>query len=153
MGRGWGPGCSTSTARRASTPSPLRTHSSSPVARFSGRGCRGLRRWRWRANRRLTGFVGDSLSSGPVAEELSRMPFDALVIKGKASGPVFLHIEDESVRVLDAASLVWPVCPGDGNEDNAQSSGSADAKVRGHRSGGRGAGQVCLYQQRGSAGG
>ncbi len=54
----------------------------------------------------LTGFVGDSLSSGPVAEELSRMPFDALVIKGKASGPVFLHIEDESVRVLDAAPLV-----------------------------------------------
>ena len=54
----------------------------------------------------LTGFVGDSLSSGPVAEELSRMPFDALVIKGRASGPVFLYIEDESVRVLDAGSLV-----------------------------------------------
>ena len=54
----------------------------------------------------LTGFVGDSLSSGPVAEELSRMPFDALVIKGRASGPVFLHIEDDSVKVLDAVSLV-----------------------------------------------
>ena len=53
----------------------------------------------------LTGFVGDSLSSGPVAEELSRMPFDALVIKGRASGPAVLHIDGESVKVLDAGEL------------------------------------------------
>ena len=73
---------------------------------FLGAGVPGSSKMAVACKSPLTGFVGDSLSSGPVAEELSRMPFDALVIKGKASGPVFLHIEDESVRVLDAAPLV-----------------------------------------------
>ena len=73
---------------------------------FLGAGVPGSSKMAVACKSPLTGFVGDSLSSGPVAEELSRMPFDALVIKGKASGPVFLHIEDDSVRVLDAAPLV-----------------------------------------------
>ena len=73
---------------------------------FLGAGVPGSSKMAVACKSPLTGFVGDSLSSGPVAEELSRMPFDALVIKGRASGPVFLHIEDESVRVLDAASFV-----------------------------------------------
>ena len=73
---------------------------------FLGAGVPGSSKMAVACKSPLTGFVGDSLSSGPVAEELSRMPFDALVIKGRASGPVFLHIEDESVRVMDAASLV-----------------------------------------------
>ena len=73
---------------------------------FLGAGVPGSSKMAVACKSPLTGFVGDSLSSGPVAEELSRMPFDALVIKGRASGPVSLHIEDESVRVLDAASLV-----------------------------------------------
>ena len=73
---------------------------------FLGAGVPGSSKMAVACKSPLTGFVGDSLSSGPVAEELSRMPFDALVIKGKASGPVFLHIEDDSVRVMDAASLV-----------------------------------------------
>ena len=73
---------------------------------FLGAGVPGSSKMAVACKSPLTGFVGDSLSSGPVAEELSRMPFDALVIKGRASGPVFLHIEDESVRVLDAAPLV-----------------------------------------------
>ena len=73
---------------------------------FLGAGVPGSSKMAVACKSPLTGFVGDSLSSGPVAEELSRMPFDALVIKGRASGPVFLHIEDDSVRVMDAASLV-----------------------------------------------
>ena len=73
---------------------------------FLGAGVPGSSKMAVACKSPLTGFVGDSLSSGPVADELSRMPFDALVIKGRASGPVFLHIEDESVRVLDAAPLV-----------------------------------------------
>ena len=73
---------------------------------FLGAGVPGSSKMAVACKSPLTGFVGDSLSSGPVAEELSRMPFDALVIKGRASGPVFLHIEDESVKVLDAAPLV-----------------------------------------------
>ena len=73
---------------------------------FLGAGVPGSSKMAVACKSPLTGFVGDSLSSGPVAEELSRMPFDALVIKGRASGPVSLHIEDESVRVMDAAPLV-----------------------------------------------
>ena len=76
----------------------------------------------------LTGFVGDSLSSGPVAEELSRMPFDALVIKGRASGPAFLHIEDDLVRVLDAASLVGLSAQETATKINSLL-GDSDAKV------------------------
>ena len=73
---------------------------------FLGAGVPGSSKMAVACKSPLTGFVGDSLSSGPVAEELSRMPFDALVIKGRASGPAFLHIEDDLVRVLDAAPLV-----------------------------------------------
>ncbi len=73
---------------------------------FLGAGVPGSSKMAVACKSPLTGFVGDSLSSGPVAEELSRMPFDALVIKGRASGPGLLHIEDDSVRVLDAVSLV-----------------------------------------------
>ncbi len=73
---------------------------------FLGAGVPGSSKMAVACKSPLTGFVGDSLSSGPVAEELSLMPFDALVIKGRASGPVFLHIEDDSVRLLDAAPLV-----------------------------------------------
>ena len=72
---------------------------------FLGAGVPGSAKMAVACKSPLTGFVGDSLSSGPVAEELSRMPFDALVIKGRASGPVLLQIEDESMRVEDAGSL------------------------------------------------
>ncbi len=73
---------------------------------FLGAGVPGSSKMAVACKSPLTGFVGDSLSSGPVAEELSRMSFDALVIKGRASGPAILRIEDESVRVQDAGSLV-----------------------------------------------
>ena len=95
---------------------------------FLGAGVPGSSKMAVACKSPLTGFVGDSLSSGPVAEELSRMPFDALVIKGRASGPAFLHIEDDSVRVMDAASLV-----GLSAEDTATKIssllGDSDAKV------------------------
>ena len=95
---------------------------------FLGAGVPGSSKMAVACKSPLTGFVGDSLSSGPVAEELSRMPFDALVIKGRASGPVFLHIEDDSVKVLDAVSL-----GGLSAEETATKItsilGSADAKV------------------------
>ena len=87
-------------------PIPSRTPLIFARGPFLGAGVPGSSKMAVACKSPLTGFVGDSLSSGPVAEELSRMPFDALVIKGRASGPVFLHIEDESVRVLDAAPLV-----------------------------------------------
>ena len=119
---------------------------------FLGAGVPGSSKMAVACKSPLTGFVGDSLSSGPVAEELSRMPFDALVIKGRASGPAFLHIEDDSVRVLDAASLVGLSA----QETAAKISsllGDSDAKVAAIGPAGEASGQVRLYQQRWSAGG
>ena len=72
---------------------------------FFGAGVPGSAKMAVACKSPLTGFVGDSLSSGPVAEELSRMPFDALVIRGRASGPALLHIDGESIKVLDAGEL------------------------------------------------
>ena len=72
---------------------------------FFGAGVPGSAKMAVACKSPLTGFVGDSLSSGPVAEELSRMPFDALVIKGRVSGPAVLHIDGESVRVLERGKL------------------------------------------------
>ncbi len=72
---------------------------------FLGAGVPGSAKMAVACKSPLTGFVGDSLSSGPVAEELSRMPFDALVIRGRASGPAVLHIDGESVKVLAAGEL------------------------------------------------
>ena len=72
---------------------------------FFGAGVPGSAKMAVACKSPLTGFVGDSLSSGPVAEELSRMPFDALVIKGRASGPAVLHIDGESVKVVDGVGL------------------------------------------------
>ena len=73
---------------------------------FFGAGVPGSAKMAVACKSPLTGFVGDSLSSGPVAEELSRMPFDALVIKGRASGSAVLHVDGESVKVLDGGELV-----------------------------------------------
>ena len=119
---------------------------------FLGAGVPGSSKMAVACKSPLTGFVGDSLSSGPVAEELSKMPFDALMIKGRASGPVFLHIEDESVRVLDAAPLV-----GLSAEETAVKIssllGESYAKVAAIGPAGEALVQVRLYQQRGSAGG
>lgn len=54
----------------------------------------------------LTGFIGDSLSSGPAAEELTRMPFDALTITGVAKSPVYLEVRDGEVGFHSAEHLL-----------------------------------------------
>lgn len=72
---------------------------------FLGAGVPGSAKMAVACKSPLTGFVGDSLSSGPVAEELSRMPFDAVVIKGRVPELAFLHVEDHSVKVLNGAKL------------------------------------------------
>ncbi|MCH9035947.1 MAG: aldehyde ferredoxin oxidoreductase family protein [Chloroflexi bacterium] len=53
----------------------------------------------------LTDFIGDSLSSGPVADELRRMPFDALVITGKAPNLTCLVLQDDRVAFREIQYL------------------------------------------------
>jgi aldehyde:ferredoxin oxidoreductase len=53
----------------------------------------------------LTGFYSESYSGGKTAEPISRAGYDAIVLRGKSSRPVFLEISDQSVVFHDANHL------------------------------------------------
>jgi aldehyde:ferredoxin oxidoreductase len=53
----------------------------------------------------LTGMFGESTGGGYNAEEFKRTGFDALVVKGKAAGPVYLFVHDGQVEIRDASHL------------------------------------------------
>lgn len=53
----------------------------------------------------LTGFITDSLSSSFFALALKGVGADAVVITGRASGPIWLEVDSEGVRFHDAAEL------------------------------------------------
>ncbi len=50
----------------------------------------------------LTGGYVDSYYGGHFAQELRYAGYDALVITGKAKNPVFIHIENEKIKILSA---------------------------------------------------
>ena len=58
----------------------------------------------------LTGFIGDSLSSGGWALALSRAGYAALVVVGRASAPTYLFIDDGHVFFRDARRLTGLTC-------------------------------------------
>jgi len=53
----------------------------------------------------LTGFMGESVSSGMWGPALKRAGYDAVVIKGKAEVPTYLFIDDDNVHFRDAKNL------------------------------------------------
>ena len=53
----------------------------------------------------LTGFIGDSLSSGSLSTELKNTHFDALVLTGKANFLTYLVIRDVGVQFQNAERL------------------------------------------------
>lgn len=53
----------------------------------------------------LTNILCDSNFGGNFAAMFKRTAFDAIVIKGKASSPVYIHIDNEIVTLKDATSL------------------------------------------------
>jgi aldehyde:ferredoxin oxidoreductase len=57
-----------------------------------------------------TNGVGEAVSHGTFGAELKRAGYDAVVLTGKAERPVYLWIDDDSVQLLDAAS-VWGKSP------------------------------------------
>lgn len=59
-----------------------------------------------------TNGVGESVSHGTFGTELKRAGYDAIVITGKASKPVYLWIDDNSVKLKDANAL-WGRSPGE----------------------------------------
>lgn len=53
----------------------------------------------------LTGLFAESYSGGRLAEYMSRTGYDAIVLHGAASGPLFLEISPETVVFHDASAL------------------------------------------------
>jgi aldehyde:ferredoxin oxidoreductase len=53
----------------------------------------------------LTGGFGNAEAGGYWGAELKRAGWDAIVVKGKASGPVYVNINEGNVEIRDAAHL------------------------------------------------
>ncbi|MCX5798486.1 MAG: aldehyde ferredoxin oxidoreductase family protein [Proteobacteria bacterium] len=53
----------------------------------------------------LTGYFSHSYSGGNVAEPISRTGFDAIILEGASSDPIFLLISDEHVEFHDATKI------------------------------------------------
>ncbi len=53
----------------------------------------------------LTGAYGEAEAGGFWGAELKRAGFDAIIVEGKASSPVYLWIHDKKVEFRDASSL------------------------------------------------
>ena len=60
----------------------------------------------------LTGTIGISNSGGHLAPMIKRSGWDAIVVEGKSSSPVYLYINDDKVEFKDAAYL-WGMSSGD----------------------------------------
>ena len=58
----------------------------------------------------LTGWAGRSAVSGDLGDEIMRAQFNAgILLKGKASQPVYLYVRDDQIEIRDASDLwgVW----------------------------------------------
>jgi len=79
-------------------------------AAVSGQGRNGVS-----AKSPLTGGLGSSEVGGFWAYELKRAGFDAVVVRGQASSPVYLWIKDGRAEIRDAAHL-WGLSVGDAED-------------------------------------
>ncbi len=53
----------------------------------------------------LTGAYGEAEAGGYWGAELKRAGFDAIIVEGKASNPVYLWIQDNNVEIIEASHL------------------------------------------------
>ena len=72
---------------------------------FAGTGLASSSKFAVACKSPLTGFIGDSLSSGALAEELKRMPFDALVLTGRAQALTYLVVRGQEVQFRNANDM------------------------------------------------
>ncbi|MCJ7829876.1 MAG: aldehyde ferredoxin oxidoreductase family protein, partial [Desulfobacterales bacterium] len=84
------------------SPQNLLVYASSPLV---GSGIPGANRFTVAALSPLTGCYGEAEAGGWWSPELKRAGFDAVLITGRASAPVYLWIQDGEVDVRDAAHL------------------------------------------------
>jgi aldehyde:ferredoxin oxidoreductase len=77
----------------------------------SGTTLPGQTRWMVVGKSPLTGYFGEANCSGSFGSELKRAGFDAIVIEGKASSPVYLWVKDGRAEIRDA-SKIWGMMVG-----------------------------------------
>lgn len=53
----------------------------------------------------LTGFWGNSTGGGHLAEAVKKAGYDGIAIKGAASKPVYIYIDEDNVEIRDASHL------------------------------------------------
>ena len=87
----------------------------------------GASRFTAAAKSPLTGGYGEAEAGGWWGPELKRAGYDAIIIKGKASKPVYLWIHDGEVEIRDA-SKIWGMITGD--SQNAIKDELGDDRVR-----------------------
>ncbi|MFC1491545.1 aldehyde ferredoxin oxidoreductase family protein [Nitrospinota bacterium] len=65
----------------------------------------GACRWTVAAKSPLTGILGDGNGGGFFGVEFKRAGYDLVIIRGRASSPVYLWIKDDQVNIRDARHL------------------------------------------------
>jgi aldehyde:ferredoxin oxidoreductase len=75
------------------------------VGPFAGTIVPGSGKYIVQAKSPLTGFMGESISSGAWGPALKRAGYDAVVISGKAEKPTYLFIDDDDIYFRDARDL------------------------------------------------
>ncbi len=75
------------------------------TAPLTGTGAPSSNRFNVTTKSPLTGAIGDSNCGGDFGVHLKRAGYDALIVKGKASSPVYLDITDEGVNIKDARDM------------------------------------------------
>jgi len=50
--------------------------------------------------------IGEAVAHGTFGAEMKRAGYDAVILKGKSEKPVYLWIDDDSIQLLDASSLM-----------------------------------------------
>lgn len=73
----------------------------------------------------LTGIIGAANSGGHFGPELKYAGYDGIIFEGKADHPVYLHINDGQVELLDASEL-W----GQGVHETTEALEAKHGKVR-----------------------
>ncbi|MFD0702191.1 aldehyde ferredoxin oxidoreductase [Slackia equolifaciens] len=73
----------------------------------------------------LTGIIGAANSGGHFGPELKYAGYDGIIFEGKANHPVYLHINDDQVELLDANEL-W----GQGVHETTEALEAKHGKVR-----------------------
>ena len=75
------------------------------VGPFAGTIVPGSGKYIVQAKSPLTGFMGESISSGAWGPALKRAGYDAVVITGKSEKPTYLFIDDDDIHFRDAKGL------------------------------------------------